>query len=209
MVKIIVTAVPGAGKSTILKKVVEKIPSIKIVNFGDIMLEEASRRFGINDRDELRKKLNFKDYRMLQEDAAKIIAGMEGDLIVDTHAAVKTVYGYYPGLPSRVVEILNPDAIVFLEFRPEDILARRMKDLFKDQVEERRVREIEKIENVEEHQKISLEMASAAANHASCYLFVLRFLESQKYPYQHADEASLKIIELIERMKQGEESFRE
>jgi adenylate kinase len=78
MVKIIVTAVPGAGKSTILKRVVEKIPSIKIVNFGDIMLEEASKRFGINDRDELRKKLNFKDYKILQEDAAKIIAGMEG-----------------------------------------------------------------------------------------------------------------------------------
>jgi adenylate kinase len=146
MVKIIVTAVPGAGKSTILKKVLEKIPSIKIVNFGDIMLEEASRRFGINDRDELRKKLNFKDYRILQEDAAKVIARMEGDLIVDTLAVVKTVYGYYPGLPSRVVEILDPDAIVFLEFRPEDILARRMKDLSKDQAGERRVREIEKVE---------------------------------------------------------------
>jgi hypothetical protein len=52
-------------------------------------------------------------------------------------------------------------------------------------------------------------MASAAANHASCYFFVLRFLESQRYPYQHADEASLKIIELIDKMKQGEESFRE
>ncbi len=209
MVRLIVTAVPGAGKSTILKKIVEKIPDIKIVNFGDIMLEEASKKFSIYDRDELRKKMNFKDYRRLQEDAAKTMARIEGDLIIDTHAVVKTVYGYYPGLPSKVVEILNPDAIVFLEFRPEDILARRMKDLSKDQVEDRRVREIEKIEDVEEHQKISLEMASAAANHVSCYLYVLRFLESQKYPYQHAEEASLKIIELIEKMKKGEERFKE
>lgn len=204
MVRIIVTAIPGAGKSTILKKVVEKIPYIKIVNFGDIMLEEASKRFGINDRDELRKKINFKDYKKLQEDAAKMISRMEGDLIIDTHAIVKTVYGYYPGLPSKVVECINPDAIIFLEFRPEDILARRMKDLTKDQSEGRRVRELEKIEDVEEHQKISLEMASAAANHVSCYLLVLRFLEPQKYPYQHCDEASSKIVELIERMKEAE-----
>lgn len=208
MVKIIVVAVPGAGKSTILKKVVEKVSDIKLVNFGDIMLEEASKKFGINDRDELRKKINFKDYKKLQEDAAKTISKMDGDIIIDTHAVVKTVYGYYPGLPSKVVEYINPDAIVFLEFRPEDILARRMKDLSKDQLEGRRAREVEKTEDVEEHQRISLEMASAAANHVSCYLLVLRFLEAQKYPYQHADEASSKIIELIEKMRKVEEELR-
>ncbi len=209
MVRVIVTAVPGAGKSTILKKVAEKFPDLKVINFGDVMLEEASRQLGITDRDELRKKISFKDYRRLQEEAAKIISGIDGDLIIDTHAAVKTVYGYYPGLPSKVVEELNPDAIVFLEFRPEDILARRMKDLSKDESNGRRLREIEKIEDVEEHQKISLEMVSAAANHASCYLLILRFLESQKYPYQHAEEASLKIIELIEKLKKAGESLKD
>lgn len=209
MVRIIVTAVPGAGKSTILKRVVEKLPELKIINFGDVMLEEASKRFGITNRDELRKEVSFKDYKELQEVAARIISRMGGDLIIDTHAAVKTVYGYYPGLPSKVVEELNPDAIIFLEFRPEDILARRVKDLSRDQPEGRRIREIEKLEDVEEHQRISLEMASAAANHASCYLLTLRFFEPQKYPYQHVEEASSKIIELIEKLKQAGENLKD
>lgn len=206
MIRIIVTAVPGAGKTTILKKISERLPEVKIVNFGDLMLEEASALFGIRDRDELRKRLNFRDYRELQEKAAAKIAKMEGDLIIDTHAAVKTVYGYYPGLPSRVVEEINPDAIIFLEFRPEDILARRVKDLAKESPEDRRVREVESVEDVDEHQKISIEMASAAANHASSYFVVLRFLEAQKYPYQHAEEAASKIVELIERLKSSEKT---
>ncbi|MEN2975129.1 MAG: adenylate kinase [Candidatus Caldarchaeales archaeon] len=204
MVKVIVTAVPGAGKSTILKKISEKLPNIKIINFGDIMLKEAIKILGIVNRDDLRKKVSFRDYRMLQEVAAREIAKMDGDLIIDTHATVKTIYGYYPGLPSTVVEEISPDAILFLEFRPEDILARRARDLYKDLPEDKRIREIESVEDVEEHQRISIEMASAAANHVSCYFVLLKFLDAQKYPYQHAEEAASKIIELIERMRSTE-----
>lgn len=200
MVKLIVVAVPGAGKTTILKRLVEKVSGLRVVNFGDLMLEEAVKRFGITDRDEMRRRIRPRDYRVLQEDAAKRIAEMEGDVVVDTHAAVKTPFGYYPGLPSRVVETIDPDAIVFLEFRPEDILSRRMRDL---SAEEKRRREIERVEDVEEHQKVGREMAAAAANHVSCYLFCLRFPESQRYPYQHAEEAAEAIAELIGRLKRG------
>ncbi|MCS7126757.1 MAG: adenylate kinase [Aigarchaeota archaeon] len=206
MIRVIVTAVPGAGKTTILKKISEKLSSIKIVNFGDFMFEEACTKFGVVDRDDMRKKVSFRDYRILQEMAAKKIASIKEDLLIDTHASIKTVYGYYPGLPSKVVELINPDVIVFLEFRPEDILARRMKDLSKNVPEEKRMREVERVDDVEEHQKISIEMASAAANHASCYFVVLRFLEAQKYPFQHAEEAASKLIELIEKMRSLEKT---
>ncbi|MCF8884533.1 MAG: adenylate kinase [Nitrososphaerota archaeon] len=201
MVKVIVTAVPGAGKTTILQKVSEKLKDIKIINFGDIMFEEAKKKFGISSRDEMRVKIGLHEYRLLQEAAGEIIGRMDGDIIIDTHASVKTPYGYYPGLPSKVLEEIKPDAIVFLEFRPEDILARRVKDLAKTESEGKRIREVERIEDVEEHQRISREMAAAAANHISCYFQVIRFLEPQKYPYQHAEEGASKIIELVEKLR--------
>lgn len=200
MVRVVVVAVPGAGKSTILKKVMEKVPTLKIVNFGDYMFEEAKKSLGISDRDEMRKKISPMDYKDLQEKAASEIAKLEGDLMIDTHAAIKTPFGYYPGLPSRVAEILKIDAIVVLEFRPEDILQRRMKDL-KTESTQRRIREIEHAEEIQEHQNVGREFAAAAANHVCCYLLCLKFLEPQKYPYQHAEEAAAAIADLIKKLK--------
>ncbi|RLG02233.1 MAG: adenylate kinase [Thaumarchaeota archaeon] len=203
MVRIVVVAVPGAGKTTILKKLLEKVPDLKVVNFGDYMFEEARKGFGISDRDEMRRKLKPRDYKLLQERAAEAIARLDGDLIIDTHAVIKTSFGYYPGLPSRVAEILNPDAIVVLEFRPEDILQRRLKDL-KAEEGVKRVREIERVEDVQEHQELGREMAMAAANHVCCYLTCLRYLEPQKYPYQHAEEAASALAEIVEKFREAE-----
>ena len=203
MVKIVVAAVPGAGKTTILKKLVEKRPELKIVNFGDYMFEEAKKSLGISDRDEMRKRIKPGDYKDLQEKAAEAIARMEGDLIVDTHSAIKTPFGYYPGLPKRVAEIINPDAIVFLEFRPEDILQRRLKDL-KTEGGPKRIREIEKVEDVQEHQEIGREMAMAAANHVCCYFACFKYLEPQKYPYQHAEEAASALAEVVKKFREAE-----
>lgn len=201
MVRVVVVAVPGAGKSTILKKILEKIPDLKVVNFGDYMFEEAKKSLGISDRDEMRRKIRPTDYRDLQERAAKEIAKLDGNLIIDTHAAIKTPFGYYPGLPSRVAEILKPDAIVMLEFRPEDILQRRMKDLRAETEQQRRFREIEQAEDIQEHQTVGKEFATAAANHVCCYLLHLKYLEPQKYPYQHAEEAAAAIADLIKKLK--------
>jgi len=203
MVRVVVVAVPGAGKTTILKKLLEKVPDLKVVNFGDYMFEEARKGFGVSDRDEMRRKLKPRDYKLLQEKAAEAIARLDGDLIIDTHAVIKTSFGYYPGLPSRVAEILNPDAIVVLEFRPEDILQRRLKDL-KAEEGVKRVREIERVEDVQEHQELGREMAMAAANHVCCYLTCLKYPEPQKYPYQHAEEAASALAEIVEKFRKAE-----
>jgi len=200
MVRVVVVAVPGAGKTTILKKLLEKLPDLKIVNFGDYMFEEAKKLFKIADRDEMRRKIRPEDYKLLQERAAESISKLEGDLVIDTHSAIKTPYGYYPGLPSKVAEILKLDAIAFLEFRPEDILQRRMKDL-KAEGEAKRFREIERIEDVQEHQDIGKKFAMAAANHVSCYFACFKYLEPQRYPYHHADLAAEDLASLIKRLK--------
>ncbi|HDJ66243.1 MAG TPA: adenylate kinase, partial [Nitrososphaeria archaeon] len=67
MVRVVVVAVPGAGKTTILKKLLEKVPDLRVVNFGDYMFEEAKKGFGISDRDEMRRRLKPRDYKFLQE----------------------------------------------------------------------------------------------------------------------------------------------
>jgi adenylate kinase len=54
--KIIVAAVPGAGKTTTLEYVKKILPEAKVVNVGDLILEIAREKFGIKDRDELRKE---------------------------------------------------------------------------------------------------------------------------------------------------------
>ncbi len=190
---IVVVAVPGAGKTTILKKLKEIMPSISVINFGDLMLEEASKHFGVTDRDEMRKRLALLDYRDLQLHAAKVIASRSDDvIIVDTHAAISTPYGYYPGLPSEVVRVLNVDLIAFLEFRPEDILARREMDQ-----EMVRKRGLDSIEVIEEHQNISKMFAVAAANEAKCYLKIFKYYYPQQYPFQHAIECAKELVNLI------------
>ena len=128
-IKIFVVALPGSGKSTTLKKLSEVFPEAKVVNFGDLMYEEACSLYGIKHRDDMRRMLTLKDYRELQVRAAKKIAGMDGVVVIDTHSIIKTPWGFYPGLPSEVVRIVKPDVVVHLEYRPEDIRERRMKDV--------------------------------------------------------------------------------
>ncbi|MGC9112182.1 adenylate kinase [Acidilobus sp.] len=135
---IVVTGVPGVGKTTVLSLLQEKARErglrLKVLNFGDFMLDNAVRKGLIKSRDQIRY-LSFREQLELQDIAASSIieeAGgdlKEGDyLIVDTHAIVKTPLGYLPGLPSNVVDSLRPDMIVVIEADPKEIVARQQRD---------------------------------------------------------------------------------
>lgn len=188
-----VVGVPGAGKTTILRKLKEIMPEIEVLNFGDFMMEEAVSYYGLLNRDEMRVKIGLDDYRKIQLRAAKKIADYNGDIVVlDTHAAIKTPNGYYPGLPTEVLKLLKLDAIIVLEFSPKDILSRRKKD-----GENSRAREIEEIEEIEEHQAINRLFAAAVANETTCYLKILRYYSPQEYPYQHAEQAANEIAKML------------
>ena len=135
---IIVTGVPGVGKTTVLKefekKALEKNIRLLIVNFGDYMLKAAKNERLAENRDEIRHlpqrtqlRLQGLAAREIIKDALKTLG--EGDLlVVDTHSIVKTSSGYWPGLPEHVVRELNPDSIVLIEAQAEEILARQAKD---------------------------------------------------------------------------------
>ena len=199
-VKVFVVALPGSGKSTTLSKLSEMMPEVKVVNFGDLMYEEARHTYGINHRDDMRRILNIIHYRELQVRAAKRIADMNGIVVIDTHSIVKTPWGFYPGLPSEVVRIVKPDAVIHLEYRPEDILKRRMKDAAE------RKRGDEDTVEIEKDQRISRQFAIAAANEAMSYLLILSYEYEQQYPYQHAEEAAKDIANIIRTLSEKKNS---
>jgi adenylate kinase len=123
----IVTGTPGVGKTTVLNEAIRG-KNLKVVVFGDIMFEIAKSMGLVKDKDEMRSKINLDTYRQIQEKAAEKIASMKGDIVVDTHAAIKRADGYYPGLPEHVLKKLSPKAIAVIEARPSDIELRRKND---------------------------------------------------------------------------------
>lgn len=143
--RVIIAGIPGAGKTTVLNEAL-KIKEMEVINYGDVMFEMAKQE-GIENRDEMRK-LPYEKQRELQLKAAKKIAEKD-DIIIDTHCTIKTPYGYLPGLPYDVLQILQPKRIILIEAEPEEIEARRKKD------EGIRKRDEESREEIELHQMMN------------------------------------------------------
>jgi adenylate kinase len=161
---IVMTGVPGVGKSTVVKKAFEKAAgegielSHEMVNFGDQMLEIAISKGLVEHRDEIRTLPTEKQIE-LQRSAAKKIRDMadKGNIILDTHSTIETPLGFIPGMPEWVLRELKPDVIVVLESRPQDINKFRKKDLHDDF----RRREVDNMEGIERHQNVNRSAALA------------------------------------------------
>jgi adenylate kinase len=150
---IIVTGIPGVGKTTVMEAAA-KARSLTIAVYGSVMFEVASAKGLVKSRDEMRK-LPTETQKAIQKDAAKRIAGM-GDVIVDTHCSIKTPTGYLPGLPAWVLTELEPSAIVLVEADPKEILGRRQGDAS-------RKRDDDTLEAIAEHQEYNRRFAAAYA----------------------------------------------
>jgi len=129
--KIIMTGIPGVGKTTLLSKIVEMIKShdksVNVLSFGTLMFEIAKEN-GLKERDDLRK-LPLKEQQNLQKVVAEKIATLTDEIvIIDTHAFITSSEGYYPGLPEHVLKIIKPTNFVSVSAKPEEIYNRRMKD---------------------------------------------------------------------------------
>ncbi|MCE4599452.1 MAG: adenylate kinase [Desulfurococcales archaeon] len=135
---VIVTGVPGVGKTTVINELIKIANStgvkLMVSNYGTYMLNTAIEEGLVRDRDEIRKlplrkqlELQRITARKIIEDASKEL-GSEGYLIVDTHALVRTVAGYWPGLPRHVLDELKPDMIAVIEASPEEIASRQARD---------------------------------------------------------------------------------
>ena len=153
MTVIVVTGIPGVGKTSVMKKAAEGM-NIEFVTFGTIMEEIAKEMGLVKDRDEMRK-LTLDQQKNLQIKSAEKVAKM-GNVILDTHCTIKTPKGYMPGLPEWVVKRINPTAIVVVEADPEEIYNRRVND-------PSRKRDPDTKNKIAEHQQINRAAAMAYA----------------------------------------------
>jgi adenylate kinase len=65
--------------------------------------------------------------------AAKRIAKIKDAIvIIDTHLFIKTIDGYYPGLPMHVLDIIKPTHFVMVVAEAEEIAERRRADKSRD-----------------------------------------------------------------------------
>ena len=150
---IVVTGIPGVGKTTVMKQAAEGM-DIKFVTFGTVMVEIAQELKYVKDRDEMRK-LTLEQQKELQIKTAEKIANM-GNVILDTHCTVKTPKGYLPGLPEWVIKTLKPTAIVVVEADPKEIYNRRANDPTRN-------RDPDSTEAINEHQMINRAAAMSYA----------------------------------------------
>ncbi|MCI4434133.1 MAG: adenylate kinase [Thermoplasmata archaeon] len=161
--RIVVTGVPGVGKSTIMEGVAKRI-DYRIVNFGDIMLEKA-KEMGVRNRDEIRK-LPVEKQRELQRIAGEYIGKME-NVIVDTHMSIKTPSGFLPGLPEWVLRSLKPSMLVLVEADPKSIMARRSRD-------SSRYRDTDSANDIDTHQALNRYFAASCAMITGATVVIVR-----------------------------------
>jgi adenylate kinase len=169
---VIVTGVPGVGKTTVLTSTIDicKERGIKVehINYGDVMLETAMSKKLVKDRDEMRR-LPIREQISLQLIAAKKIRAVaeKSNVILDTHMFIRTPSGYMPGIPSWVAESLFLDSLVLLEADPESISKRRKKDVGI------RTREEDESSRINEHQLMGKGGAAAISVLTGCTVLVV------------------------------------
>lgn len=155
----VIVGIPGVGKTTVINraaKMLNKKRKTTVVVFGTVMFEEAKKKMGLKNRDEMRK-MPLKDQRRLQDMAARHIAEMKDDIVlVDTHLFINTNEGYYPGLPMRLLNIMKPTNMVMVAADPKEIAARRQSD-------QTRQRDIIPSDNIQEELDISRVMVASCS----------------------------------------------
>ncbi|WOF15494.1 adenylate kinase [Methanoplanus sp. FWC-SCC4] len=171
--KVVITGVPGVGKTTVIDSSLEALKEEGVnytsINFGTCMFEVACDQGIVNDRDEMRK-LDQELQRALQKTAAQVIAKIQDNVIIDTHCTVSTPHGYLAGLPSWVLQELNPDIIVLVETDEDQILKRRLSDTS-------RTRDMEGYSTIKDHQRFNRYMAASYAMMTGCTVKIVKNLD--------------------------------
>jgi len=178
---VILAGVPGVGKTAVVEKVMER-KEVNFITYGTVMLEIA-REMGIHDRDEMRK-LSIERQRELQELTAERVSKM-GDVVIDTHCAIKTPSGYLPGFPYAILKRLDPHLIILIEAEADEIMRRRMKD------KGIRKRDEESIHDIEEHQLMN---RIAAMSYAVLVSATVKIVKNNDGMAEKAAEEIIKVL---------------
>lgn len=170
----IVVGLSGVGKGTVMEQAMNlSDQEYEVINYGDRMLEIAMDEDLVDDRDEL-KKMTPEENKRVQKLAGESIVeeAEENDVIVETHAALQTPYGYIPGLPEWSVKALDPEKIIMVDADSEEIMERTRDD-------DTREREHDSVDGITEYRTIAREMAAAGAVMTGAYLTVIKNHDGQ------------------------------
>ena len=186
--RVIIVGIPGVGKTTVVNRVVEMLKersdSLCLVNYGSMMMEEATIRHGLKSRDEMRK-LPVELQRSLQVYAAERISLMESKfVIVDTHLFIVTREGFWPGMPLDVLRALKPTHLILVSASLEEIKSRRESDAT-------RTRDIASIESLSLEMEAAKSLLFASSLICGCPALIVT------NPTGQADDAAKKIINSI------------
>jgi len=165
----IIIGLSGVGKSTVTEEaMLLSDKKYEIINYGDKMFEIAKKEGDVDHRDEM-KNIETERYKEIQGRAAESIVeeAEDKDVIVDTHAAIKTPYGYVPGLPKWTVENLDPSKIIMIDASAEEIYSRSKGD-------DERDREHKSVKEIDEYRRVARSMASAGSVLTGAYLKVIK-----------------------------------
>ncbi len=185
---VIVTGTPGAGKTSIVNGAMMngKELSYKTVSMGTEMNEIAVKNGYVKNRDEMRK-LHPKVIEKLRAQALKKINKMKGNLIIDTHATVKSGNRYVPGFSSREINILEGlKAFIYVDSEATDIIIRRARDL-------NRKRDVDNIEELKQQRELNLSLITSYSiqNDVPLPIFII---ENKENKLDHAIEQAEEIL---------------
>lgn len=185
---ILLTGVPGVGKTSIAKSVSENF-NIPVINFGDILFDKIQEEnIGINSVDEIRIKLKYSDYLMLQKLTAQDISKINGNKIITSHLSIDTPTGFKPGFPQEIVDILQPSIVFIIESPVAEIKERRTAD------DERHRNQ--KLENwIEFHQSYNRALASNYSFYTGNYTYPI--LNKQGKLKEAFEEINLVLDQLL------------
>lgn len=156
---VVVTGVPGVGKTTLCRRVSKDL-GYNYINYGDLMLDIAKSK-DLASTDLEMFSLDIDVQQKIWEGAALKIKDMSS-VLVDLHGVDQSSVGYILSLP---IEIISPDIIVVIESSKDNILQRRRKDT--------KERIIDTIKSLKEHMSmLRTGMASCSAI-LGCNLIIL------------------------------------
>ncbi|WP_297436804.1 adenylate kinase [Thermococcus sp.] len=184
---VMITGIPGVGKSTITKLALKQVRvKFRLLNFGDLMFEEAVKAGLVSHRDEMRKLNPDLQRRLQMKVAEKIVEiSQKEPVLIDTHATIRTPVGYLLGFPREVIEVINPNFIVIIEATPSEILGRRLRDLKRD-------RDVETEEQIQRHQDLNRAAAVSYAMHSNALIKVI-----ENHEDKGLEEAVYELVEVL------------
>ena len=187
--RVIVVGIPGVGKTTVVQGVVSGLSGAKLVNFGTLMFEAAKSLKWVKDRDEMRK-MHVERQKRLQRMAATRIASMKGKaILVDTHLFIRTLEGFWPGLPFEVVRAMKPTHLVLVIATPEEIATRRLAD-------STRARDEVTVEGLREEIEIAKSFLAVSSTLTGAPMLIVRNEQGK------AKEVSKSIVRMLEQARE-------